>query len=287
MSKHFKSQVSLHGLRAYLDRLSNLVAQGAIVSGGDKSIGRQGGTIVLPGSPGTVALFHDFLGHLADTGGLDGWEMVNGDNDTGVTGSIGYVSAVNGVIRLNGVTSMQPAPAHNLGLASNAMQNWKANQGNLRFAARVKLPSLATVNAFVGFSDSGGADMPAYDTGTNAAIGFLSNMSNGAGFMFGPGGSSTNWRAVAVAGDADQVAAGGTNAAPTANVYDVLEIEFSSDSGQRVDFFVNGVFAGKIDNPVNAAAGLVPGFWIFSNDTGTTQLDIDWVNVSGNRDTGT
>jgi hypothetical protein len=284
---HFKKQISLHGLRAYLSRLNALVARGPVASGGESSIGRQGGTVVLPGSPGTVALFHDFLGHLADTGGFDGWEFVNGDNDTGATGSIGYVSATNGVIRLNGVTSMQPAPAHNLGLASNAMQNWKANQGNLRFAARVKLPSLATANVYVGFSDSGGADMPAYDTGTNAAIGFLSNMTNGAGFMFGPGGSSTAWRPVATAGDSDQVASGGTSASPTANTYDVLEIEFSPDSGQVVDFYVNGVNAGRISNPVNAAAGLVPGFWMFSNDTGTTQLDIDWVNVSANRDTGT
>lgn len=287
MSKAFKSQVSLHGLRAYIDRLNNLVSNGAFVSGGDRAIGRQGGSVVLPGSPGVVAQFNDFLGHLADTGGLDGWEMVNGDNDTGVTGSIAYVSATNGVIRLNGVTSMQPAPAHNLGLSTNAMKNWKANQGNLRFAARVKLPSLATANVFVGFSDSGGADMPAYDTGTNAAIGFLSNMTDGAGFMFGPGGSSTAWRPVATAGDSDQVASGGTSYSPTANVYDVLEVEFSSDSGQRVDFFVNGLFAGKIDNPVNAASGLAPGAWMFSNDTGTTQLDIDWINVSGNRDTGT
>lgn len=286
MSK-FKSQVSLHGLKAYLDRLNNLVSQGAFVAGGEKSVGRQGGSIVVPGSPGTVAQFHDFLGHLADTGGLDGWEMVNGDNDTGATGSIAYTSATNGVIRLNGVTSMQPAPAHNLGLSTNAMKNWKANQGNLRFAARVKLPSLATANVYIGFSDSGGADMPAYDTGTNAAIGFLSNMTEGAGFMFGPGGSSTAWRPVATKGDGDQVASGGTSYSPTANTYDVLEVVLSSDSGQRAEFYVNGAYAGKIDNPLDAAVALAPGVWMFSNDTGTTQLDVDWIAVSANRDTGT
>jgi hypothetical protein len=180
---------------------------------------------------------------------------------------------------------MQPAPAHNLGLSTNAMKNWKANQGNLRFAARVKMPSLATVNAFIGFSDSGGADMPAYDTGTNAAATFLSNMTEGVGFIYGPGGASTAWRGVATKGDADQHLA--TGKSPTANVYDVLEIQLSSDSGQRADFFVNGEHVGKIDNPLDAAVGLAPGFWIFSNDTGTTQLDIDWVNVSANRDTGT
>lgn len=286
----FKKLVTLHGLRAYLNKspLDQFVALGGFVAGGERSTGRKGGSVVLPGSPGVVAQFDDFLGHLTDTGAMPGgWEMVNGDNDTGATGSIGYTSATNGVIRLNGVTSMQPAPAHNLGLSTNAMANWKANQGNLRFAARVKMPSLATVNAFIGFSDSGGADMPAYDTGTNAAIGFLSNMTNGAGFIVGPGGSSTAWRPVAVRADTDQVASGGTSYSPTANVYDVLEIEFSNDSGQQVNFYVNGGFAGRINDPVNAATGLAPGVWIFSNDTGTTQLDVDWINVSALRDSGT
>jgi hypothetical protein len=281
----FKKIVSLHGLRAYINRTDHFVSPSGFVAGGEKGVGRKGGNVVLPGSPGTVAVWDDFLGHLADTGALPGWELVNGDNDTGVTGSIGYTSATNGVIRLSGVTSMQPAPAHNLGLSSNAMKNWKANQGNLRFAARVKMPSLATVNAYIGFSDSGGADMPAYDTGTNAAATFLSNMTDGAGFIYGPGGTSATWRAVATKGDSDQTSL--TGITPTANVYDVLEIQLSEDSGQRADFFINGVNVARISNPLDAAVALVPGFWIFSNDTGTTQLDIDWVNVSAQRDSGT
>jgi len=284
---HFKKQVSLHGLRSYLTRLSTLVAQRAFAAGGEASIGRQGGTVILPGSPSVVAVWEDFLGHVGDTGAMHGWEMVNGDNDTGATSSLGYTSATNGVMRLSWSGTPVNAPAHCIGISTNAMKNWKANQGNLRFGARVKIPVLASVNAYIGFSDSGGADFPAYDTGTNAAAGFLSNMTDGVGFMYSNLGSSTVWRGVATKGDADQSIAGTSSQTPTANTYDVLEIELSQDSGQRADFYLNGAHMGRITDPLNAASGLSPGVWLFGSDTGTLQIDIDWINVSSNRDTGT
>lgn len=286
----FKKLVTLHGLRTYLTRTDMLAVAGAFVAGGEKgSIGRQGGNVVLPGSPGVVALFDDFLGHVGDTGAVGGWEFLNGDNDTGVTGGVNYTSAANGVVRLNWATSAQPGVAHNVGLSTNAMKNFKANAGNLRFAARVKMPSLTAVQAYIGLSDSGGADMPAYDTGTNAAAGFLSNMTEGVGFMYTQGGGVTTWRGVATKGDADQsmTASVSTVPSPTANVYDVLEIQLSSDSGQRADFFINGLHVGRINDPLDAAVALAPGFWLSGTDTGTIQLDVDWVNVSQNRDTGT
>jgi hypothetical protein len=286
----FKSQVSLHGLRAYITRLNSLVAEKAFVAGGEKgSIGRSGGNVVLPGSPGVVAVWQDFLGHIADTGAFNGWEFVNGDNDTGATGGVNFTSAVNGVVRLNWATSAQPGVAHNVGISTNAMKNWKANAGNLRFAARVKIPSLTAVQAYIGFSDSGGADMPAYDTGTNAAIGFLSNMTDGVGFLYSQAGGVTTWRGVATKGDSDQAmtASVSTVPSPTANVYDVLEVQLSQDSGQRADFFINGLHVGKIDNPLDAAVALAPGAWLCGTDTGTIQLDVDWMNISANRDSGT
>ena len=286
----FLKQVSLHGLRAYLTKSSKMVAQGGFVAGGQASIGNKGGSVSVPGSPSTAAIFDDFLGHISDTGALPGWELVNGDNDTGATSSLTYVSAVNGVFRLSFAGTPVNTPAHCIGISSNAIKNWKANQGNLRMAARVKIPVLASVNAYIGFSDSGGADMPAYDTGTNAAAGFLSNMTDGVGFMYSNLGGSTVWRGVATAGDADQSVAGTSSQAPTANVYDVLEVVLSEDSGQTATFFVNGTQLGstaKISNPVNAATALVPGVWLFGSDTGTVQVDVDYISVSANRDTGT
>ena len=285
----FKKVVSLHGLRAYINRTDKFVTPNAFVTGGEKgAIGRKGGNVVLPGSPGTVAVWDDFLGHIADTGAIPGWELLNGDADTGVSGGTTYTSAANGVIRLNWATSAQPGVAGPVAVSTNAIKNWKANQGNLRFAARVKMPSLTAVQAYIGFSDSGGADFPAYDTGTNAAAGFLSNMTEGVGFMYTNGGGVTTWRGVATKGDADQsMTAVGTTPSPTTNVYDVLEIQLSSDSGQRADFFINGVNVGYISNPLDAAVALAPGFWLSGTDTGTIQLDVDWVNVSAGRDSGT
>ena len=290
-SNRFMKQVPLHGRRAYLTRTDKLVARSAFATGGEASPNsNRGGTIVVAGSGDTVALFEDFLGN--DTGGLlNGWNRVNADADTGATGSVTRVAAaVGGVARVSFAGSTFSTPNFSIGLTKGLMRHWKANSGNLRFAARVKLPSLGSVNAFIGFSDSGGSEMPAYDTGTNAAAGFLSNMTDGIGFMYSNLGSVTTWRGVTTKTDVDQSIAGTSAQSPTANVYDVLEIELSEDSGQRAHFFVNGQqlgTTGYIADPLNAATGLVPGIWVFGVDSGTIQVDADWIAVSSNRDTGT
>lgn len=290
-SNRFVKQVPIHGRRAYLTRADKLVARSAFATGGEAAPNsNKGGTVVIPGAADTVALWEDFLAN--DTGQLNGWTRVNADVDTGASNSVSRQSFVGGVMRLSFQGTPLNAPNGAIGLVQShgGIKNWKPNAGNLRFAARVKLPSLASVNAYIGFSDSGGSEMPAYDTGTNAAAGFLSNMTDGIGFMYSNLGGSTVWRGVAVAGDVDQSIAGSSSQGPTANVYDVLEIELSEDSGQRAYFFVNGSPLGstaKIDNPVDATKGLVPGIWVFGSDTGTIQVDVDWVACSQNRDTGT
>jgi len=283
----FSKQKSLWGLKAYISPQNHLVSQSAFSAGGEASVGRQGGSIVIPGSPDVVAIFDDFLGHIGDTGAVKGWEFVNGDADTGATGSIGHVSATNGVMRVNFTGTALNTPAAAIGFTGGLMKNWKANQKNLRFQARVKIPSLASVNAFIGFSDSGGAEMPAYDTGG----GVITNAADAVGWMYSNLGGSTNWRGVSarsVAGDSgDQTINDTGGLGPTANVYDVLEIRFGSDSGDYADFYRNGLFVNRINQPVDKAVAMTPGVWLFGSDTGTIQVDTDYINVSANRDTGT
>lgn len=285
----FTKQVGIHGRRLYLTRDDKTVARSAFVTGGDAAPNsNKGGSIVVPGSGDTVAMFEDFL--ASDTGGqFNGFARVNGDTDTGASGTVSRQSMVNGVMRVSFAGTPLNAPSTALGLVKShgGIKNWKANQGNLRFGARVKLPSLASVNAYIGFSDSGGSEMPAYDTGG----GVLSNMTDGIGFLYNNlASSSTNWQGIATKGDADQTVVGSTGQAPTANVYDVLEIVLSQDSGQTATFFVNGTklgTTGTLSNPIDATKGLAPGVWVFGCDTGTIQVDVDWIAVSANRDTGT
>ena len=283
--KNLIKQVSLHGRRLYLSVSDKLVSKGAFASGGESSIGRQGGSVVLPGSPDTVALFDDFL--ASDTGQLGGWSRVNADVDTGASNAVSRLSVTNGVMRASFQGTPVNSPAGVVGFTKYLTKNWKPNQGNLHFAARVKIPTLASVNAFVGLSDSGGADMPAYDTGDAGGIP-ITNMADGIGFMYSNLGSVTTWRAVtarSVATDSgDQTV--NTGITPTANTYDVLEFDMS-DSGNAAVFKVNGALVGRLEAPVEAKTALVPGVWVFGSDTGTIQVDLDWINVSANRDTGT
>lgn len=283
----FTKQKSLWGLKSYISPQNVTVSQSVFGTGGDASVGRQGGSIVVPGSPDMVAVFDDFLGHIGDTGAINGWELVNGDNDTGASGTVTRVTATNGVMRASFAGTPLNSPLHALGFTTGLMKNWKANQKNLRFQVRVKIPSLASVNAFIGFSDSGGSEIPAWDTGG----GVITDAADAIGWMYSNLGGSTNWRGVSarsVAGDSgDQTLNDTGGGAPTANTYDVLGVEFASDSGSYADFYRNGQIVGRISQPVNAATAMAFGVWLFGSDTGTIQIDTDYVNISGSRDTGT
>jgi hypothetical protein len=140
---------------------------------------------------------------------------------------------------------------------------------------------------FVGFSDSGGAEMPVYDT----RAGMLSNAADLVGFSFSPAGD-TGWSLVSAkstAGDSgDQLVV--PVVSQTANVYTWLELEVrsgNSDTGGRAHFWINGIKRGSIDSPVNSAVALTPWIGTFCQDTGYAQtLDIDCIALSAPRDTG-
>lgn len=268
-------QVSLHGLRVYTTPEDKLVGKGGFVAGGTGAVGNKAGDIVLPGSPSTVAVFDDFLGDTLQTP----WNPVS--HDTGNTVAT-VVAGAGGIARTTiSAESDQGVPTMSAGITGGLAQ-WKANQGSLRFGARVKMSSLTGLNLFVGFSDSGGSETPIYDTGALTA-----NATSAAGFLWSPA-VSNHWRGVATGSAVSAV--GDTGDTPVANVYDVLEMDFGSDSGQTVRFYRNGAYFGKIDNPVNAATGLTPSIIGWGADTGTGgsafTFDVDWINVSANRDTG-
>lgn len=249
------------------------------------------GSVVMPGSPNTVAVFDDFLGDLVG----DEWSYVEGD--TGYSGAI--VAGTNGIFRITGSETQAVAPTAAAALTGGIIKQWKANQGRGQAAGRLRLSwrgklevvsraaEAGRTHAFIGFSDSGGAEMPAYDTGA----GVISNAADLVGFLFSPGGD-TGWSLVAAkstAGDSgDQLVISGKS--PSANTYTVLEVEISqgmSDTGSAAVFYVDGVPVGQIKSPVNSATALTPWVGGFIQDTGAAvSIDTDWVNVSAPRDTG-
>lgn len=272
----------IHRRMLGITRDDQVIARDGFVAGGDDRP-----AIVLPGCPTHVALFDDFLGDLV----ADEWAFVEGD--TGFTGAV--ETGTGGIFRILSSNTGGVAPTANGALTQGLFKNWKANMGGpkagrLRLTARVKLENITRtadrIHAFIGFSDSGGAEMPAYDTGA----GIISNAADLVGFLFAPGGD-TGWSLISVkstAGDSgDQLVVAGVG--PTANTYTTLEVEVRSglsDTGGRAHFWIDGVKRGTIDSPVGSAIALTPwlGFWC--QDTGDQFFDIDYVAISAPRDTG-
>lgn len=277
--------------RAYgLNFRDEVMARAGFVSGGEDRP-----AIVLPGNPDMVAVFDDFLGDLV----ADEWAFVEGD--TGLSGAIANVS--NGVFRLSGSeTVATAAPETGAALTQGLFKQWKVDaggrkNGRLRMSARVKAGTISTAaeggrhHLFVGFSDSGGMELPAYDTGG----GIITAAADAVGFIYSPTGATTDrWTMVAAkstAGDSgDQQASPSTAVAPVSNVYDWLEIEVRngiSDTGSAAHFWINGKKVGSINSPVGSGIALTPWIGGFVQDTGfALQVDIDAIGVSSPRDTG-
>ena len=254
-----------------------VMARGGFEAGGE---GKP--TIVFP-SADTVAIFDDFLGDLV------GDEWIAGSSDTGQATNTGVlatsaVSATNGIYRMTSSASSTQTPAGGA-QSINGPPNWKANQGRLRFGARVKIADLAKNNVFVGLTDTGGAEMAVYDTGG----GIITPAADYVGFLKGGGaaaaGDSLTWRAVAGKAGTDQSAT--TGVTPTANVYDTLEIELPGSDGGVARFFINGKsVAGFNTAAVTPTVAMAGGVWRANTEAAADAVDVDWINISAARDTG-
>ena len=277
-------QKSLHGNRAFVTPEDYLVGRGAHAAGGvDKPM------IVLPGSPDYVAEFEDFLG-LSDTGVStrynDKW--IVGFSDTGQIlpqqGPIGVSSQfTNGVFRMTSSATSTQTPDGGC-QSLNTPAEWKANQGRLRFGARLKIATLAGNSVFVGFTDSGGTEMPAYDTGG----GIITPAADYVGFICSGEGGATQqaWRLVSGKAGTDQSAT--TGVTPTANTYDTLEVELPGNDGGLVIGYINGKPVASINSAaVTPTVAMAAGVWRANTEGAANAVDIDWLNVSALRDTGT
>lgn len=268
-----------------------VIARSGFVAGGEDRP-----AIVLPGNPDTVALFDDFLGDLI----ADEWAAVK--SDTGIA-TPAIANITNGVFRLAGSETQPVTSEGNAALTQGLFKQWKADSGGrkngrLRMSARIKAGTISTTaeggrtHIFCGFSDSGGAEFPAYDTGASV----ISNASDVVGFVYSPSptGTASGWQCVAaksVAGDSgDQLVVPSPAVTPVSNVYDTLEVEVRngiSDTGGAAHFWINGKKVGVINSPVGSGVALTPWIGAWVQDTGfATQLDIDYVAISAPRDTG-
>jgi hypothetical protein len=159
--------------------------------------------------------------------------------------------------------------------------NWKANQGDLVFEAKVKMQQITTIAVFIGLTDQVGAlEMPIESAASADTI--TTNATDAVGFMFDTSMSTDNWWLVGVANNTDATAQN-MGSAPVADTYAIFRIELSTAG--VATFYYNGTAVGTaMTGAVTATVALTPVIAGFNRTTtGTPALTADWVYVSALR----
>jgi len=248
-----------------------------LVRSGNVILGAPGAQIYLPSNE-KVAFFEDFekSGQAYSTTAVDGWL-----SRVGTTNTVNWTvtEAVSGtVVGTIGDTTASMAVS---GVQLSRGLNWKANQGNLVFEARVKLSQVTTISVFVGLTDQVSAlEMPIQSAASADTI--TTNATDAVGFMFDTSMATDNWWLVGVANNVDATAQN-MGSAPVADTYATFRIEVSSAG--VATFYYNGTAVGTaMTGAVTATVALTPVIAGFNRTTtGTPTVTADYVHVSADR----
>lgn len=228
----------------------------------------------LPG-PSKVVLFDDFLGDSINT---DLYTFTEGTDSATSTAAI-VNSAVNGVLRLTTGDA-------GTGYAADAEQmtgyrQWKANQGNLVFEAKVALSAITTCQVFLGFTDDEATlEIPIDSAG--AANTITTTATDAVGFFFDTDMTDDTWWIAGVANNVDATHQN-TTFAPVASTYETFRIEVGTD-GSAV-FFRNGLQVGtRMTGAVTPTVALCPVITVSKLSVAASMtMDIDYLHVSADR----
>lgn len=252
---------SIHGRKVGLDQKGNLISKGF-------RAGFHGSQFDFS-SPSKVVMFDDFLGDIV----ADQWNYTEGTDTTTADGAI--VESPSGIFRLTAGDSAGTIAAD--GAQLNSALNWKANQGNLVFEARVALGAITTVSAFLGLTDTKSLEAPFNLVGTT----YTSTATDAVGFLFDTEATTDTLRLVGVANDVD-AAHVQTSLVPAAGTMAVYRVEV--DKAGKATFFYNGAQIGTLAGAVTPTIALTPCLILRPQGAvaGRT-MDIDYVHVSADR----
>lgn len=266
---------SLHGRLLGLDEKGRLVAPKGMVQGGESN-----SPIVTPGNPLYVAAFEDFEGaaQAYGTTPVDGWRSRIGSDGACVNWT--RTDAVNGSAQATlGATTASMAVS---GVQLDRGLDWKANMGDVVLEWRVKLGKIATISAFVGFTNQVSALQAPIQSAASADT-FTYNANDACGFMFDTSMTTKNWW---LTGNKGGVAGTPVNTAkaPVAGTYDLLRVEL--DISGNATFYLNNVRIGAVANAVTATVALTPVVAAFNRTTtsdGTCIVTADYLALSAIR----
>lgn len=253
-----------------------MVKRGEIVLGDSGQASGSYEQFRISGQKRAVVVYDDFVrsAQALSTTAVDGWRSTKGTTNT-VDFTI--TPAVNGtIVGTMGDTTASMAAA---GVQLDHGLNWKANQGNLWFEARVKTSIITNINLFIGFTDQVSAlEAPASLSVTT----FTTNATDAVGFLFDTEATTDTIRLVGVANNVDATHQD-TSTAPAADTYAVYRIELTSAG--VASFFINGAQVGTaLSGAVTATVALTPVIAGFNRTTtGNPTITVDYIYVSADR----
>lgn len=254
-----------------------LVERGVLALGAE-----EGGQHIL--SPARYARqFEDFNGGTAVLGttlpiGPNAWRSRVGSDGQCVNWTI--TDSIPGGVAV-GVIGDTTASMAVSGVQLDSGMNWKANQGELAFEARVKMSAIETIAVFIGFTDQVAAlEMPIHSAASANTI--TTNATDGVGFFFDTSMDDDTWWIAGVANGTDSTHQN-TGIAPVADTYAVFRIELTTAG--VATFYINGTQVGTaMTGAVTPTVALTPVVAGFNRTTtGTPSLTVDYIAVQGLR----
>lgn len=162
--------------------------------------------------------------------------------------------------------------------------NWRANSGGpttieVRATTRT---SIADGEMFIGWTGRAGTDENPITVGTTDVQ--TNNSPDAAGFAY-TGAGTADWKMVAVnnsatpAGSPTRANTGGATT-PVVGTWQTFKVVLNEDGD--ANFFINGVFHGRIASALRATVDLCVGVCLQSGGTARS-LDIDYIDMWGGR----
>ena len=270
---------SIHGKQLGLDDQGRLVCPGGFRTGSGLVNGAVGGQIDIHSALSTT-FFDDFSQSTQafSTTPVNGWL-----SRKGTTNAVDWTTteAVNGtVVGKVGDTTASMAVS---GVQLSRGLNWKANQGQLVFEARVQTGIITNIAIYIGFTDQVAAlEMPIQSAASADTI--TTNCTDGCGFMFDTSMTTQKWFIVGVANDVDATLQN-TTIAPVAATYQVFRIEVGTTG--LATFYINGTQVGtQMTGALTATVALTPVIAAFNRTTAngaTTIITADYIHTSALR----
>jgi len=158
----------------------------------------------------------------------------------------------------------------------------QADSGGLHFEARVRINTAITnAQVCVGLTDVTTLELPVSIGGGDA---LTTTASDFVGFVYDTGADTDEWFGVAVDSDTDDTGSATTSTAPTADVYQTLGIDVSSD-GATILFTIAGTAVLTLTGAagVSPAVNLYPTVIVNATTTTSKVVDVDYIDVSHSR----